>query len=509
MTTTAEASARREGEPAANGEATHGGVSDSARGVCGYHLFERRGRYFAYDLAHNQFLEVPALCFDVLRYLEVGIDAARVVECLAGRHGDGAVRHVLDEIESMRSQGYLRQEYQSRVRADAPTIDRLAEKDTGSIEINLAQTCNLACRYCYLAKNDALGGRLMDESTGRAAVDLVFARARRSDSPAVAITFFGGEPLLNKPLLKGLVDYAIEKGVRENRKVRFSMTTNGTLLDEEIIALVKRHNFGLMISMDGDRTTQDRMRPYAADGRGTFDDIARNVEKLRRVRRQLTARVTVSASTGDKLAIVEELERLGFTRIGMAVARGTVSGLGPWDLPRERYEALDRQDELLQERFLERLARGERPAYNPCSEALKLILRPPEFLIRCGVGRGMTTVTEEGKLYPCHRYVGMERYVIGDVRSGIDRTRLRAYLEQYFQTKAKCSLCWAQRLCGGACPWYASRPDGTMRAPDRWYCDRIRRHFEDAAALLVRVREEFPDYHAQLQEECLDSCGEP
>ncbi len=135
---------------------------------------------------------------------------------------------------------------------------------TNRIELYLAEACNLRCRYCYVDGNAALNNGLMPWEIARQAIDLVFSRA--GDADQIHITFFGGEPLLNKPVLRRAMDYSQQLGAERGKQVIYSMTTNATLLDDEIIDLIKRYNFGLMVSLDGPPEVQDRMRPFA-DGR--------------------------------------------------------------------------------------------------------------------------------------------------------------------------------------------------------------------------------------------------
>jgi len=118
--------------------------------------------------------------------------------------------------------------------------------------------------------------------------------------------------------------------------------------------------------------------------------------------------------------------------------------------------------------------------------------------MRCGVGRGCTTVGIDGKLYPCHRYVGMENYVLGDVVTGIDRQKFTDYLRSYFTTKSKCEQCWAINICGGYCPWYVSNQDGTSSYPKDWWCDEVKSWLEQGIWLYDTLRKRFPDYFKKL-----------
>ena len=275
------------------------------------------------------------------------------------------------------------------------------------------------------------------------------------------------------------------------------MTTNATLLDDEIIALIKRYNFGLMISMDG---PAGRTRRDAPDGR-----------RQRLLRRGGAQRQAADAATTlgdralhaeqsmlDRPRIVRFLEEFGFTRVAMSRCTGTVDGLGPYDIGPAENEILHAQDDAFVERLLDQLARGERIKFNPWASVMRTIHDRQHRRMRCGVGRGCTTVGIDGRLYPCHRYVGMDPYVLGHVETGIDREKFAAYLHGYFETKRKCESCWAINLCGGYCPWYVSSADGTFKAPEDWWCEDIRHWFERGVWLYETLRRDYPDYLGQL-----------
>jgi len=176
--------------------------------------------------------------------------------------GREAVETAAREIRGLRKQGFLRGPVMVRDEQDERRqIARLLKMATGNIELYLAEACNLRCRYCYVDANECLHGKLMPPEIARAAVDLIFARAKGVDR--LQITFFGGEPLLNKPVLKETVAYSQRLARRHGKQVRYSMTTNGTLLDDEVISLIKRYGFGLMISADGPPEIHNDHRPLA------------------------------------------------------------------------------------------------------------------------------------------------------------------------------------------------------------------------------------------------------
>jgi uncharacterized protein len=461
-----------------------------------FHLFCYQGRKYAFDIETSAVLELDAPAYEALSLRLSRAESAAIAAHLTASYGAPAARAVLHELRWLEENGALAAAvYTYDDRENAAYVQQLTGASTNKIELYLAEACNLRCRYCYVDANQALGHGLMPWEVARQAVDLVFRRAGQSDN--VHITFFGGEPLLNKPVLRETIRYSQQRGAAAGKRVGYSMTTNATLLDDETIDLIKRYNFGLMISLDGPPEVHDRMRPDAA-GHGSFDRAARNIKRLMARRRAVTVRCTLSNQCLDRPAIVNFLEELGFTRVAMSRCSGRAGDLGPYDIGPQESAVLKAQDDYFVARLFEQLDRGERIRFNPWGGAIRSIHDKENRRMRCGVGRGCTTVGIDGALYPCHRYVGMAPYVLGHVSTGIDQAKFAAYLTGYFETKRQCESCWAINLCGGYCPWYVSTDEGAFRPPESWWCDETRSWYEQAIWLYDTLRSRYPDYFHRL-----------
>ena len=461
-----------------------------------YHLFQYHDNYYVFDIETSMVFKLDAPAYEALSLRLLNKSSDAIAEKLTRAYGVETTQTVLNELRWLKKRGVLHSPVKIYTDAENEAyIQKLTRMGTNKIELYLAEACNLRCRYCYVNAHEALNNGLMPWEIAKQAVDLVFARAGRADS--VNITFFGGEPLLNKPVLKQVIAYSQELGQAQGKRVGYSMTTNATLLDDEIIALIKRYNFGLMISMDGPPDVHDAMRPLA-NGQGSFELTARNVKRLMQRRSSVTVRCTLSNQYLDRPRIVQFLEDFGFTRVAMSRCTGTVDGLGPYDVGPEENVTLQAQDPYFIQRLFEQLERGERIKYNPWASVVRHIHDMQSRRMRCGVGRGCTTVGIDGRLYPCHRYVGMDAYVLGHVSTGIDREAFTRYLRGYFSTKRKCESCWAVNLCGGYCPWYVSSADGTFPYPEDWWCDEIRHWYEMGIWMYDTLRNTYPDYFKQL-----------
>ena len=461
-----------------------------------YHLFAYRNNYYVFDIETSAVLKLDAPAHAALTLRSTGVSPDEIVTQLSHEYGETTVQTVLRELSWLEQRGLFRAPVRTYGDAENEAyIQQLTRMGTNKIELYLAEACNLRCRYCYVNANDALNHGLMPWEIAKQAIDFVFKRAGSADS--VNITFFGGEPLLNKPVLKQAIAYSQQMGAEQGKTVGYSMTTNATLLDDEIIDLIKHYNFGLMISLDGPQEVQDAMRPFA-DGRGSFETATRNIKRLMARRRAVTVRCTLSNLDLDRPKIVQFLEDFGFTRVAMSRCTGTVDGLGPYDIGPEENAVLHTQDDYFAERLFDQLAHGERIKFNPWATVVRSIHDQQNRRMRCGVGRGCTTVGIDGRLYPCHRYVGMDKYVLGHVTTGIDQAAFADYLRGYFSTKHKCETCWALNLCGGYCPWYVSGNDGVFAEPEEWWCEEIRQWFEMGIWMYDTLRSDYPEYWRQL-----------
>ncbi len=451
-----------------------------------HHAFEHEGVPFVFDVVNRVFFRITR-------------DEYRLLQSGNGLPSPGVrtgARKAADDLSLLRQKGFFPPVVQTLTASEQDEfVESLVEARTNKIQLFLAESCNLACKYCYCGRNDALTKGLMPEDVAMRSVDFLMERSRGHLLPWYQVTFFGGEPLLNKPVMRKVISY-LESVVGDSAEVHFSLTTNGTLLDDKVIHYIKKYNFGLMISIDGPPHVHDAMRPFR-NGRGSFDRTAQNVKRLMRVRKRVTARVTLTKNCLDLVDIVRFLEDFGFARIALSYSKGTSFGRDEWDLDYDDFDRMEEQSESLLERFFDRLRSNQPTPYNPVAGAIDLLRERRLVAMRCGVGRGTTTVGIDGKLYPCHRYVGMDNYVLGDIWKGIDKERYRTYLKGYLATKEKCDSCWAVHFCGGECPWYLSHPEGYFVPPSDEHCQRIRKGLEGAAWLVDKVSREFPDYYAK------------
>jgi len=319
-----------------------------------------------------------------------------------------------------------------------------------SLSLAVAQKCNLGCSYCY-ARQGSFGAapRNMSIATARAAVERLLSDAERSSR--VNLAFLGGEPLVNRAVLRQATRFAADEAARRGVSIRFSITSNGTLIDESDGDFFEEHGFAVTISLDGPAEVHDQLRPYKG-GRGSFDRVLHNIEPLlvRQRRMQVSARVTV---TPLNLVLRETLDAfiaLGFHSVGFSPMLNSPDGRGELT----HYGLADMLEAMIDcgEEFERRTVKGDRYPFANLLLALQEIHKGTHRPYPCGAGSGYFGVSADGDLFACHRFVGDSAGALGSLARGVDRTRQNAWLvERHVHRQEPCRSCWARYLCGGGC----------------------------------------------------------
>jgi uncharacterized protein len=370
-----------------------------------------------------------------------------------------------------------------------------------SLSLNVAQSCNMTCHYCY-ADAGRFGGRprMMEPAVGEAAVDGLI---RESEPGAdLLLGFMGGEPLLNRALVHHAARYGAEAAARAGRRMRFSITTNATLMTPEDARLFAALPFTVQVSIDGQRAANDAARPMA-NGAGSYDrimDALRLMEAIGRPR-HLAARVTVTPLTGELPGILDHLVRLGFDEVGFAAVLVSPSprhAFAPADFPRflDGMIACGR-------RALAELSAGRPYSFGNFETAMREIHRGTHRPYPCGAGAAYLSANAEGHLYACHRLIDDPRFAMGDVRRGSDVAARTAHLtESHVDRMEPCRGCWARYLCGGGCYHEVSRRG-------RVGCDYIRGWLDFCLRAYVELMAVRPEYFAAAAGETHEPISSP
>lgn len=349
-----------------------------------------------------------------------------------------------------------------------PSIDSTppAAPPIHALSLAVAQKCNLGCAYCY-AQEGSFGSapKNMALDVALKSVDLLLAAKKSGDR--VNLAFMGGEPLVNRAVLRETVRYAAREAEQRGVVLGFSITTNGTLLTEADADFFEEHGFAVTISLDGSANLHDRLRPFKG-GRGSFETICRAVAPLleRQRRMQVSARVTVTPQHEDLPRILDEFVAMRFHSVGFSPMLNAPNGRG--EMTRED---LIRMLEGMVDcgmAFERRTVAGERYPFANMLQALREIHRGTHRPYPCGAGAGYLGVSANGDLAACHRFVNDHRGALGSLEAGIDRTRQAGWLrDRHVHRQSPCNTCWARYLCAGGC--HHETIDRERRA-----CDYIR-----------------------------------
>lgn len=319
-----------------------------------------------------------------------------------------------------------------------------------AVSLAVAQTCNLGCTYCYAQQGDfGMPPRSMTAREAERAIDLTLHGVEPGER--VSVAFMGGEPLMNRRVVRSATDYALRRGAELGVEVGLSITTNGTLVGEDDAEFFERHGFAVSVSIDGDRETHDGLRP-SRNGRGTYDRVLQRVAPLlaRQRRMQVSARVTVTPSNLAIDTTVADLLGLGFHSVGVSPMLSSPTGQGEVDV--------DHLAELLEHMitagrtYERRTLAGERYAFANMANAMREIDRGTHRPYPCGAGAGYVGVGAGGAVSACHRFVGDEAGDLGSIQAGLDEPRRDRWLaDRHVHRQEPCRSCWARYLCGGGC----------------------------------------------------------
>ena len=355
--------------------------------------------------------------------------------------------------------------------------------------LHVAHTCNLNCEYCFASQGKYQGERaLMSFEVGKQAFDFLIANSgsRRN----LEVDFFGGEPLMNWDVVKQLVAYARSVEKEHNKNFRFTFTTNGMLIDDDVIDFVNKEMHNVVLSLDGRKEVHDRFRKDYA-GKGSYDNIVPRFQKLveKRGGKDYYVRGTFTHNNVDFVNDILHMADLGFTELSM---EPVVCPPGdPYALTAEDLEIVKEQYEILAKEMLKRKKEG-RP-FTFYHYMLDLTNGPCIYkrITGCGSGTEYMAVTPWGELFPCHQFVGDPKYSLGDIWNGIKNTEAQdefRYCNAY--ARPECKDCWAKLYCSGGCAANSYHATGKISGVYEYGCELFKKRIECAVMMKVAESEE-------------------
>lgn len=450
------------------------------------HQYKNNGYNMVLDVNSGSVHVVDDVTYDVLSLLDQGKQEEEIQEALKDRYPAQEIHDAAQECQELKEAEML---FTDDVYEGA--IEMFAERPTvvKALCLHIAHDCNLACRYCFAEEGEYHGRRaLMSLEVGKKALDFLIANsgARRN----LEVDFFGGEPLMNWQVVKDLVAYGREQEKIHNKNFRFTLTTNGVLLDDEVMEFCNKEMGNVVLSIDGRKEVHDFMRPFRK-GAGSYDLIVPKFQKFAESRNQdnYYVRGTFTHYNLDFAADVLHLADLGFKQISVepVVAPPTEDyAIREEDLP-----IIFEQYDILAKEMIKRHKEGR--GFNFFHFMIDLTGGPCVYkrLSGCGSGTEYLAVTPWGDFYPCHQFVGNEEFLLGNVDEGIVRTDLTCDFKKCnVYSKKECSSCFARFYCSGGCAANSYNFTGKINDVYEIGCKMQQKRIECALMIKAALAEE-------------------
>ena len=420
------------------------------------HQYKSNGLNIVMDVASGSIHVVDDIVYDMIPLVEPLVEEgikdpdtikAAVVHLAGIPYPEAEILEAVDEVLELEKNGQL---FAKDIYENYVFDFKKRQTVVKALCLHIAHDCNLACKYCFAEEGEYHGRRaLMSFEVGKKALDFLVANS--GNRVNLEVDFFGGEPTLNFDVVKSLVEYGRSLEKDHNKKFRFTLTTNGVLLNDEILEFANREMGNIVLSIDGRKEVNDRMRPFRG-GQGSYDLIVPKFQKVAESRNQTNyyVRGTFTHFNTDFSEDVLHLADLGFKQISVepVVAQPTDDyAITQEDLPKIREE----YDKLAAEMIKRR--REGRP-FNFFHFMIDLQGGPcvAKRLSGCGAGTEYLAVTPWGDLYPCHQFVGNEDFLMGNVEEGVTRDDIRDQFKGCnVYAKEKCRKCFAKFYCSGGC----------------------------------------------------------
>lgn len=446
------------------------------------HTFRQNGYNVALDSVSGSVHCVDDVAFDVINAYE-NTSRDEIIRTVSSKHNvsEQDVIECLEDVDGLKAEGLLFAEDTFR-----PDVEKLAKRDTviKALCLHVAHTCNLNCEYCFAAQGKYHGERaLMSFEVGKRALDFLVENSGTRHN--LEVDFFGGEPLMNFDVVKRLVEYARSIENEKGKHFRFTLTTNGMLIDDDVIDFANREMDNVVLSLDGRREVNDRFRKTAG-GQGSFDVIVPKFQKFVKARgdKSYYMRGTFTHFNPDFTKDIQTMLDLGFNELSMEPV--VCPPADAYALTEEDKQTVLKEYEKLADMMLEREKQGK--PFTFYHYMLDLEGGPCIYkrISGCGSGTEYLAVTPTGELYPCHQFVGNKDYLMGDIWQGVTRTDTRDKFKRCnAYSRKECDDCWARLYCSGGCAANAYNATGDINGVYSYGCDLFKKRIECAVALQI------------------------
>lgn len=457
--------------------------------------FEMWKKKFAVDIGSGNFFELDNAASEAIsllhRYSE---EEAGCI--LSKKYGNKIASKTIGGLSNLKKKRVLF----SKGKVKTPAI----KTQITDLTLNIVNGCNLSCRYCWNSRgnygNSPRNNKKMDYRVAHRAVDLLIKESAKAKD--LVIDFYGGEPLLNFEAIRKTIEYC--KGIRERRNInfRFLLATNGTLLQKERSEFLIENNVDIAVSLDGSPDVQNTQRPFA-DGTGSYEVVINNINSLSKdYRERLVGRATFTPYYADVIKTFKFLRNLGFGRIEVCESEKAGYGLDS----RSRFFFSDKKGLEHLKSVYNKLAlfytreviKGnltyDNTYFNRFFKQLSRLYHIQSIIGTCSAGYSLMAVDIDGSIYPCTAFVGIPKFGVGSVTTGINETKLKAFLDTKICSNQACNECWVKRICMGCGSCYNLNyfANKTLGKPDNYYCELFRYKTELMIAMISEISQKNP-----------------
>lgn len=443
------------------------------------HKFKQGGKCFVLDVNTGAVHIVDELVYDLVDDNRLRSKEELVAD-FGAKYGADVVEEAYEELQELVAEGILYTEDQYEDIAHSSMDDRDYIK---AVCLNIIHACNLRCKYCFADEGEYNGHKgKMSLETAKKAIDYVVKRSGPRKN--IEIDLFGGEPTMMMDTIKEIIAYARENEAKWNKRIRFTMTTNATLLTDEMMDYMDKELENIILSIDGRKEVNDKVR-IRFDGKGSYDQILPNIKKMVAKRDKTKAHTVRGTFTRENLDFYEDVKMMvdeGFREISIepvVLEDGHPLALRKEDLPKifESYDKL--YDELVQKK-------AEGKEFNFYHFKVDLNGGPCVYkrISGCGAGFEYVAITPQGEVYPCHQFVGKEEYKLGSIYDDSYNADLgMSFKKAHIYNKPKCRNCWARFYCSGGCQANNIAFNNDINNPYNIGCQMQKKRIECAIAL--------------------------
>lgn len=443
------------------------------------HKFKQGGEYYVIDINSGSVHAIDELVYDLLN--DEGLKTKEeLLMQYKDKYSQDIIEEAYGEIKELMDDEIL---YTSDIYEKIAINTQESESFVKALCLNIVHDCNLRCKYCFADEGEYKGCRkTMSIDVAKKSIDFVIKKCGPRNN--IEIDLFGGEPLMAFKLIKEIVEYGKEQGELHNKNIRFTMTTNATLLNDEIMEYLDKNMGNIILSIDGRKEVNDAVR-VRVDGSGSYDSIMPKIKKMVNMRdkgKQYYARGTFTRANTDFFEDIKHMSECGFDEISIEPV--VLPNEHPLSLREEDLPKIFEQYDKLFEEMLKRKEEGKEFKFYHFNVDLKGGPCIYKRISGCGAGHEYVAITPDGEVYPCHQFIGNTDFIMGNVEDEkMDENIAKAFKKAHIYNKPKCKECWARFYCSGGCQANNFNFNKDMNTPYEIGCAMQKKRIECAIAL--------------------------